>query len=685
MASPTLAALARAVYELSGDLGAFGPEADRLLEEVGGSEASLRALLAQVLAFRQRLAAARPTWLDAQRARLGVAPDARGLKLHVGCGGHPVRGWVNLDLHPAPFCWNVHWGLPFADGAATHVFVSHLLEHLFFPREVLPFLAEVRRVLAPGGRLRLVVPDVAQLIDAYRSGDRDFFARRAAHWPGARGDGPLLPQFLSYAGAGAEPAFLFEAHKFGYDFETLAHLLRESGFEAVVRSGYMASEDPILRIDDQSAVAQAAHGGGHYSLFVEAVVPPAVTAVTAAAGSAAAGSSAASGAGAAALVRQAQAAMAQGRHEEAASRFAEARALTPDDVQLARRHGLALARLGRLDEAEDALRAAIRLDPALPGPHLHLGGLLEATGRARQAVAAYFRALTTAQARGQWLDEASTPPGLRAEVLHAMAVVREQRVPVLMGLVEPLELRYGRAAMARVRAGLAHWLGVESHPPADPRQAPRFLHIPGLPSPPWIDPALVGWLPDLEADTGALREEAQAILSGRTGVEPFLAAPDGTSLDPYLGGGADARWDAFFFYRGGVRQAAAAGLAPRTSARLESLPLVRIRDHAPEICFSILAPGTHIKPHHGVTNARIVVHLPLVVPAGCTLTVAGDERHWREGQAWAFDDTFLHEARNASAAPRVILLMDAWNPHLTEAEQDAITAVVEGIGEFNRG
>lgn len=680
MTPPVLAALARAVYELSGDLGAFGPEADRLLDGVGGSDASLRALLAQVLSLRQRLAAARPGWLDAQRARLGIAPDARGLKLHVGCGGHPVSGWVNLDLHPAPLCWNVQWGLPFADGAMTHVFVSHLLEHLFFPSEVMPFLAEVRRVLAPGGRLRLVVPDVAQLIDAYRSGDRDFFARRAAHWPGARGDGPLLPQFLSYAGAGAEPAFLFEAHKFGYDFETLDSLLRQAGFEAVSRSGYMASEDPDLRIDDQSAVASATHGGGHYSLFVEAVVPPAGTGVTTAAGS-----SAASGSDVAALVRQAQAAMAQGRVEEAARRFAEARVLTPDDVQLARRHGLALARLGRLDEAEEALREAIRLDPALPGPHLHLGGLLEATGRPRQAVAAYFRALTTAQARGQWLDEASTPPGLRAEVLHAMAVVREQRVPVLLGLIEPLQQRYGRDAMARVRAGLAHWLGVESHPPADPRQAPRFLHIPGLPSPPWIDPALVAWLPALEADTGVLREEAQAILSGRTGVEPFLAAPHGMSLDPYLGGGADARWDAFFFYRDGVRHAAAAGLAPRTAARLESLPLVRIRDHAPEICFSILAPGTHIKPHHGVTNARIVVHLPLVVPAGCTLTVAGDERHWREGQAWVFDDTFLHEARNASAAPRVILLMDAWNPHLTEAERVAVTEVVEGIGEFHRG
>lgn len=678
MTTPTLAALARAVYELSCDLAAFGPEADRLLATSGGGEGVAQSLLAHVLAHKEQLAAARPAWLRSQREQLALHPDARGIKLHIGCGAHVLPGWVNLDVHPAPLCWNVQWGLPFADGAATHVFVSHLLEHLFFPRDALAFLAELKRVLAPGGRLRLVVPDVAQLIDAYHRGDRDFFAKRAAHWPGARGDGPLLPQFLNYAGAGPDPAWLFEAHKFGYDFDTLAAVLSQSGFEQVERSQWMGSADQALRVDDQSAVAGAEHGGGHYSLFVEAVVP-AVCAPSVAPASLPPAAEVET------LSRRAQAALIAGDAAEAATLLAELRRLAPGDAQLARRHGLALMRGGHHEAAEAALRDAIRLDPTLPAAQLQLGSLLELLSRPREAVGAYFRALTLAQSREQWLDEASTPAGLRAEVLHAMAVVREQRVPVLMGLIEPLEQRFGRTAMTRVRAALAHWLGVESHPPADPRQAPRFLHIPGLPSPPWFDPTLFAWIPALEAAAPDLREEARTILAGRQGVQPFLAAPEGASLDPYLGGGAQARWDAFFFYRDGVRHEAAKDYAPRTSALLESLPLVRIRAHAPEICFSILAPDTHIKPHHGVTNARIVVHLPLIVPDGCTLTVAGDERLWRQDQAWAFDDTYLHEARNPSASPRVILLMDAWNPHLDDAERIAIREVVEGIGEFNRG
>lgn len=678
MSNPTLAALARAVYELSSDLRAFGPEADCLLADAGGVEAQARSLLAQVLGLRQRLAAERPAWLATQREHLGLAADARGLKLHLGCGGHALPGWVNLGVHPAPLCWNVHWGLPFGDGAATHVFVSHLFEHLFFPHDAMAFLLDLKRVTTPGGRVRIVVPDVAQLIDAYQRNDREFFPRCGTHWTNARGDCPLLAQLLNYAGAGPDPGYLFEAHKFGYDFDTLAALLREAGFECIERSNYMASADLALRLDDQSALARAEHGGGHYSLFVEAVAPRPLAA-------AATGAAASSTDAADALRRRAQAAIAKSRLPDAEAALAEARVADPSDAQTARRHGVALMALGRLEEAEAAFRDAIRLDGRMPAAHLQLGRLLESMGRKREAVGAYFRALTMAQARDRWLDEASTPPGLRVDVLHAMKVVREQRVPVLLGLVEPLEARFGREAVARVRAGLAHWLGAESHAPIDARQAPRFLHIPGLPSSPWFDPSLLPWLPQLEAAFPAMREDALAVLAARDGVQPFLTAPEGASLEPYLGGGPRARWDAFFFYRDGQRHADNATQAPRTSAALESLPLVRIREHAPEICFSILAPGTHIKPHHGVTNARIVVHLPLVVPEGCTLTVGGDEREWREGQALAFDDTFLHEARNASTETRVILLMDAWNPHLSEAERIAVTSVVEGIGEFNRG
>ena len=110
-------------------------------------------------------------------------------------------------------------------------------------------------------------------------------------------------------------------------------------------------------------------------------------------------------------------------------------------------------------------------------------------------------------------------------------------------------------------------------------------------------------------------------------------------------------------------------LCPATTAALEAIPQSRVPGKAPNAFFSILQPGARIPPHTGVTNTRTIIHLPLVVPEGCTFRVGGETRHWREGEAFAFDDTIEHEARNDSDQLRVILIFDVWNPHLDEAER----------------
>jgi aspartate beta-hydroxylase len=149
--------------------------------------------------------------------------------------------------------------------------------------------------------------------------------------------------------------------------------------------------------------------------------------------------------------------------------------------------------------------------------------------------------------------------------------------------------------------------------------------------------------------------------------------------------GEAPNWDAFFFYRHGARYDANAARCPITAAALDATPLCRIREHAPEVCFSVLTPGSHILPHRGVTNTRVVTHLPLVVPPGdLVLNVSGERMHWHEGRCFSFDDTFEHEAWNRSDETRVVLLFDVWNPYLTAIERDALTTLISGIGDFNR-
>jgi aspartyl/asparaginyl beta-hydroxylase (cupin superfamily) len=89
----------------------------------------------------------------------------------------------------------------------------------------------------------------------------------------------------------------------------------------------------------------------------------------------------------------------------------------------------------------------------------------------------------------------------------------------------------------------------------------------------------------------------------------------------------------------------------------------------------VLAPHTRIPPHTGETNARLVVHLPIIVPSGCWYRVGFEERRWRVGEALIFDDSIEHEARNDSDEIRVVLIFDVWNPLLDPAEREMVRAM----------
>ena len=107
------------------------------------------------------------------------------------------------------------------------------------------------------------------------------------------------------------------------------------------------------------------------------------------------------------------------------------------------------------------------------------------------------------------------------------------------------------------------------------------------------------------------------------------------------------------------------------------MPRARIESRAPTAFFSILEANTRIPAHTGVTNTRLTVHLPLIVPPDCGFRVGGTTREWVPGKAWVFDDTIEHEAWNLSDTPRAILIFDIWNPLLTAAERELIKTATE--------
>jgi aspartyl/asparaginyl beta-hydroxylase (cupin superfamily) len=207
------------------------------------------------------------------------------------------------------------------------------------------------------------------------------------------------------------------------------------------------------------------------------------------------------------------------------------------------------------------------------------------------------------------------------------------------------------------------------------------VHYPFLPADEFFDKAHFPWLCALEAKTDAIRREAIALVaSGAEAIRPYVRQDAGVPANKWSPLDNSLDWSACFLWEYGERNEPVCALCPETAAALAALPQNRIPGKAPTAFFSILKPGAHIPPHTGVTNTRAIIHLPLVVPPGCTFRVGGETRAWQEGEAFAFDDTIEHEAWNRSAETRIVLIFDVWNPHLTEAEQKLLVRYFEVSG-----
>ena len=151
-------------------------------------------------------------------------------------------------------------------------------------------------------------------------------------------------------------------------------------------------------------------------------------------------------------------------------------------------------------------------------------------------------------------------------------------------------------------------------------QEPTNFYFPGLPQQAFFDPVDYAWTAALEAAMPAIRAEAQAVLADRAGVSPYVEAPADRPAKAHSLMN-DPRWSAFHLFRAGLPLAQNAARCPATMAALAGLPqgeaLPHIAGRSPMALFSILAPHTHIQPHNGMLNTRLICHLPLIVPPGC--------------------------------------------------------------------
>ena len=170
------------------------------------------------------------------------------VKINLGAGHWKLEGWGNVDVDPSctpTVLADLSTALPFRDGVASHMHTEDFIDQLTL-EQAGHFLRECHRILAPGGVLRVLTPDLERLVRHYLEDPEGLVTL----WNGAVG----VPLALGTPGEVLNLGMRFAGHTFIYDAATMAALAEENGFEArevaFNESGEVALQGIDLRSPD---------------------------------------------------------------------------------------------------------------------------------------------------------------------------------------------------------------------------------------------------------------------------------------------------------------------------------------------------------------------------------------------------------------------------------------------------
>lgn len=320
------------------------------------------------------------------------------------------------------------------------------------------------------------------------------------------------------------------------------------------------------------------------------------------------------------------------------------------------------------DEFLDAFRA----DPTNGPLALYAGAALDAAGRLEEALAVWTFGDDANPVLRTIHKHPEANADLRAHSKRADEAIRNHFSSLHRATVEELARTLEKDDLDRVRSGV--WVQYALAPVnfRERYQRPMVFYMAGLPARPVTPTEMLPWASELEAAWEDIRAEYEAAVSKNAKQYPYVS--DDVTQQNWAALRGKMDWSALYLhFNAAVTDEAA--LFPETLKALEAAPLVKRNGVPLETFFSRLQPGAHIPPHTGLTNSRLTVHLPLIVPEDCEIRVGADRHTWTEGKITAFDDSYEHEAWNQSDKDRVVLIFETHHPDLSETEIEAIEKV----------
>jgi SAM-dependent methyltransferase len=154
------------------------------------------------------------------RRRLPKINPKEAKKLHLGCGNVSLPGFCNVDILntiAVDVVSDISKLDNFSNNSIELIYACHVLEH-FSHEEVKQVLSRWYQVLAPGGELRISVPDIDRIVKIYSENWQHFQTPGNSPWIG-----------LLYGGQG-DP---YDFHKTGFNFCWMKYLLENIGFEEI--------------------------------------------------------------------------------------------------------------------------------------------------------------------------------------------------------------------------------------------------------------------------------------------------------------------------------------------------------------------------------------------------------------------------------------------------------------------